>query len=364
MPLSRFQPERYAELLAQKQTRLQASLAEHGITDFETHASAPMHYRMRAEFRIWHVGETCHYAMFRPEDPATPVFIDDFPVACSAIHDRLPALLQHLNSHAQLRRGLYQVEWLATTTGQCLLSLIYRRPLAEGWEDAARALETALGVFVIGRSRGVKRVITQDWIDECLNIQGRDWHWRQPEGAFTQPNAGTNRAMLDWALRQAPDQGRQGDLLELYCGIGNFTLPLSTRFRRVLATEVNKTACRTAEHNLQQNGVSNTHLVRLSGEETASALKRERPFRRLAHLNLDDYDFRCLLVDPPRAGLDEHTRQFAASFEHILYISCQPDTLFRDVDALKSTHRITQAALFDQFPYTDHRECGLLLARR
>jgi tRNA (uracil-5-)-methyltransferase len=69
-------------------------------------------------------------------------------------------------------------------------------------------------------------------------------------------------------------------------------------------------------------------------------------------------------VDPPRSGLDATTLEFAAGFDNILYISCNPHTLLNNLAALKATHAVSAAAVFDQFPYTHHLECGLLLTRR
>ncbi len=362
MPLSHFQPEHYARQLQAKQQRLLAMLQPHGIDHCDVFASEPQHYRMRAEFRIWHEGDDCHYVMFRPEAPATPVRIDRFPVACETIDRLMPQLLPALRSNALLKTRLYAVEFLASSQGACLVTLIYHKPIDDAWATAAATLAAQFGIGIVGRSRGRRLVIGQDWVDECLHINGRDWHWRQPEGAFTQPNAGTNRQMLGWACDMAGGIG--GDLLELYCGIGNFTLPLSTQFRQVLATEVNKAACRAAAHNLARNGVHNVAMARLSSEEITQALQGVRPFRRLAAIDLAAYDFHCLLVDPPRAGLDPATRSLACGFPHILYVSCNPDTLLRDATALAATHRIRQAALFDQFPYTHHMECGLWLEQR
>jgi tRNA (uracil-5-)-methyltransferase len=81
-------------------------------------------------------------------------------------------------------------------------------------------------------------------------------------------------------------------------------------------------------------------------------------------IDLDSFRFTTLFVDPPRSGLDETTLTLAGSFENILYISCNPQTLQENVTTLQSTHRIIAAAVFDQFPYTHHLECGLLLTRR
>jgi tRNA (uracil-5-)-methyltransferase len=81
-------------------------------------------------------------------------------------------------------------------------------------------------------------------------------------------------------------------------------------------------------------------------------------------VDLPGYDFRTLFVDPPRMGLDEATVALARGFQNILYISCNPQTLHANVAALAATHEIRAAAVFDQFPYTHHLECGLMLSRR
>ena len=100
------------------------------------------------------------------------------------------------------------------------------------------------------------------------------YHFKQPEQAFTQPNASVNEAMLSWAVKQIP--ASDTDLLELYCGIGNFTIPLSANYRRVLATEVSKVATRAAVENLDLNGVTNVAFARLSAEEMTQALTGTR----------------------------------------------------------------------------------------
>ena len=68
-------------------------------------------------------------------------------------------------------------------------------------------------------------------------------------------------------------------------------------------------------------------------------------------------------VDPPRAGLDENTLELVAGFDTIIYISCNPNTLAENLSTLSNTHSVKQFALFDQFPYTDHCECGMILQR-
>jgi tRNA (uracil-5-)-methyltransferase len=69
-------------------------------------------------------------------------------------------------------------------------------------------------------------------------------------------------------------------------------------------------------------------------------------------------------VDPPRSGMDEYSCKFAARYETIVYISCNPETLYRDLETLLETHEIVSMALFDQFPYTHHVEMGVKLCKK
>ncbi|MCJ1422695.1 hypothetical protein MMC29_000575 [Sticta canariensis] len=81
-------------------------------------------------------------------------------------------------------------------------------------------------------------------------------------------------------------------------------------------------------------------------------------------VDVQKMDLRTLLVDPPRSGLDDVTVQLLKEFDSIVYISCNPATLHENLQHIKGSHRIQQLALFDQFPYTDHIECGVLLQRK
>ncbi|HNI48570.1 MAG TPA: tRNA (uridine(54)-C5)-methyltransferase TrmA, partial [Zoogloea sp.] len=184
----------------------------------------------------------------------------------------------------------------------------------------------------------------------------------QIEGSFTQPNGGVNRQMLAWARARVAGVG--GDLLELYCGNGNFTLALAPCFERVLATELSKSSVHAARYNIALNDVANVTLVRMSSDEISDALAGGRAYTRLRDVDLAGYRFSTLFVDPPRGGLDPATVALARGFGRILYISCNPQTLRDNVAALSATHAIEAAAAFDQFPYTHHLECGVMLRRR
>ncbi len=361
MPLSQFNPAYCQKQLSDKQEKIQRLFAPFYSGEIATFASQPEHYRMRTEFRLWHTNDDVFYVMFRKDDPKTPHRIDQFPVANDHINRLMPLLLDYLRPRDILRRKLFQVEFLTAQNGDCVISLIYHRALDEAWIDAAKKLQGELKVDVIGRARKQKIVLGKDFVTETMQINGRKYQYQQIENSFTQPNAGVCEHMLNWACQQS--QSAQGDLLELYCGNGNFTLPFAQHFGKVLATEISKTSVRSARYNAEQNGVDNLTILRMSSEEFTCAWNGEREFKRLEGIDLTEYDLRTLFVDPPRAGLDEGTCALARRFDKIIYVSCNPDTLARDIAALSETHKVSTMALFDQFPYTDHAECGAVLDR-
>lgn len=330
-------------------------------------ASPEAHYRMRAEFKIWHDYErnSCHYAMFEPGSNRKAYPLETFPVASLGINEVMPKLMAAINGDELLRRKLFQIEFLSSTQGEVLASLIYHRPLDDAWQERAGQLAQDLNIHIIGRARGSKRVLSQDWVQQTFLINGREFTYRHSENSFTQPNGPVCAQMLNWADSQARQIGQATpcDLLELYCGNGNFTLPLAQHFRKVLANEIAKNSLQDAEHNRACNDMNNITLARMSSEELTQALSGTREFRRLEGVNLQDYNFGCVLVDPPRAGLDAATLNFISQFPHIIYISCNHHTLIDNLQQLSQTHTVIDAALFDQFPFTDHIETGVVLKR-
>lgn len=362
MPLPVLDPALYAAQLADKLGQFKQAFTPFNVPEPSVFASAPLHYRLRAEFRVWHHGDELDYAMFDPENPKQPILMADFPAASESICDAMRRLRERVLASEILKSRLFCVDFLATLSGEMLITMIYHRRLDDEWEAAARALAAEMQVGLIGRSRGQKVVLDRDWVLEQFELNGRPLRYQQLEGSFSQPNGGVNRQMLGWACAQAEALG--GDLLELYCGNGNFTMALAPLFGKVLATEVSKASVQAANYNLAANRVTNTTLVRMSSDEISAALAGRETFQRMKDVDLGGYAFSTIFLDPPRSGLDPATLELAAGFDNILYISCNPQTLHDNVAALQGTHRIAAAAVFDQFPYTHHLECGLLLQRR
>lgn len=351
----------YQQQLEQKHQQSLEEFAEFGVKSIDLFPSPPQQYRMRAEFKAWRSGSGVSYAMFEPGSRKA-YEIETFLPGSIAMQALMPRLREYLNAHEILRHKLFQIEFLTSVKGESLITLIYHRPLDEDWLHAAQAAAEQLQTRIVGRSRGQKLVLSEDFIYESFAVEGKTYHYQQLEGSFTQPNGFVCQHMLNWAAQQS--RGFGGDLLELYCGNGNFTLPLSRNFNKVLATEVAKSSIQSALHNCALNQIRNIKFVRMSAEDMVGALDRIRAFERLKNIDLDDYQFSTVFVDPPRSGLDPLTNTFVSRFTNIVYISCNPHTLKENLQQLYTTHKVVRMALFDQFPYTEHRECGVILQRR
>lgn len=362
MPLSNVNPDHYQQLLDGKAQRISAQFAEFCPPELEVYDSPPLHFRLRAEFKLWHDNDDSYYVMFNRDQPKQPVRIDEFPIGVERINTLMQAILSAIKSSEILRRKLFQVEFLTTLSGEALVSLIYHKPLDDDWQQQATELQQQLNIRIIGRSKKQRLVLKQDYVTETLTVAKKPYHFQQVENSFTQPNAKVNQKMLQWALQNSTGLG--GDLVELYCGNGNFTVVLAQNFNKVLATEISKTSVKSARYNFELNGIENVTIARMSSEEFSSALAGEREFRRLKDILLADYHFSTVLVDPPRAGLDPATEELISRFDNIIYISCNPNTLHHNLTTLCRSHSIEKLAIFDQFPYTDHIECGVLLKKQ
>ncbi|WP_312745686.1 tRNA (uridine(54)-C5)-methyltransferase TrmA [Cedecea neteri] len=358
--------DQYDAQLAEKVTRLEGMMAPFAAPAPEVFRSPVSHYRMRAEFRIWHEGDDLYHIMF-DQQTKSRIRVNSFPAASELINALMPAMLDGVRDIPALRHKLFQIDYLTTLSNQAVVSLLYHRKLDDEWQQHAEALRDSLrargfNVHLIGRATKTKIELDQDYIDECLPVAGKEMIYRQVENSFTQPNAAMNIQMLEWAL--SATENSSGDLLELYCGNGNFSLALARNFDRVLATEIAKPSVAAAQYNIAANNIDNVQIIRMAAEEFTQAMNGVREFNRLQGIDLKSYQCETIFVDPPRSGLDADTVKMVQAYPHILYISCNPQTLCENLETLSQTHNITRLALFDQFPYTHHMECGVLLTRK
>jgi len=346
----------YKEQLQVKSENLKELFSEFDIPDIEVISGSDEHFRSRAEFRVWHEGDKLFYAMRKRKEEGRGVIpIDECKIVDRSIYDVMPKLLKEIEKNENLKLRLYEIDFLSNSKGELLVTLIYHRKVDEAIaEDIKKLKEKFSNVDFIVRKKGRKYVFDKNYLIEELKVAGKIYKYKIIENTFSQPNRGMNEKMIEWALRNSSHL--QGDLVELYCGNGNFTIPLSENFNKVIATEINKESIEAASFNAEANNRDNITFLAMSAAEFSSLKEENSPL-------LTSYDLKNVLIDPPRAGLDDKSRKFVDSFENIIYISCNPETLKRDLITLSKNRKIKAFAFFDQFPYTHHMECGVILER-
>lgn len=166
-------------------------------------------------------------------------------------------------------------------------------------------------------------------------------------GDFTQVNSGINRKMIQHAL-DLLDVAQGDRILDLFCGLGNFTLPLARRVSEVVGVEGDASLVRHANLNAQHNQLDNALFEQ--ADLTQTQLK-DYPWAQAG--------FNKILLDPPRSGAFEVLEQLAdLGAERLVYVSCNPATLARDAGELVTHHgyQLVSAGVMDMFPHTTHVE--------
>lgn len=272
----------YEEQLDFKLQREKERFSDLTNIEFDIIKSDDSNFRNRAEFRIWRnfddeKNPTISYAMNDFDKKALE--IDSCQIVSSHISQIMPKLLDKIKADEILKHKLFSVEFLGSTTNDLLVTLIYHKKLESNWEEKAKEIEKQLNIKIIGRSRKQKLVLSEDFINEELEICNTKYKFAYEEGGFTQPNTSVNIKMIEWVLNNIKQSEK--DLCELYCGGGNFTIPLSTKFNKVLATEISKTSIKSAKRNCDLNSNKNIDFIRMSAEEFSEALAQKESLKDL-----------------------------------------------------------------------------------
>ncbi|WP_075493251.1 tRNA (uridine(54)-C5)-methyltransferase TrmA [Campylobacter geochelonis] len=347
----------YDEQKTYKLEKIRSKFKEFYGGEIEFFNSNQKHYRTRAEFGLYHENDELSYTMNGKSQKYLK--IDQCPKVDIKIANLMPNLLKKLKENQALKHKIFGVEFIATKD-EILVILLYHKDILS-IEKELLNLKKELEINLIARSRGKKLVFGSDTLRDTLMVDGREFYYQFGDGAFIQPNKMVNEKMISWA-RGCVSDDKSNELFEMYCGHGNFTIPLSAKFKKVLANEISKSSIKNALKNCELNGVENIKFVRMSSEEIIEAFNG-REFVRLKGIDINEYKFSHILVDPPRAGLETSVMEFIKNYENIIYISCNPDTLRENLITLCKTHKVVKFALFDQFAHTEHVECGVLLEK-
>lgn len=281
------------------------------------------------------------------------------PILEPALQAFLPRLADFLQGFPPARGALPQVDLQGDGAGGLWATFhLLRAPTGKEREDLGM-FAAAAGVTGAFLQRGRKHTLealgpapAARRMPFPLRAGGRELALGVSPGGFVQANAAVNQALVDEAVSLA-ELYRGRDALDLYCGAGNFTLPLALAARSVAGIEGYPPAARDAAANAASNGLGNVRVLASAVEEGLRVLAAEG-FRPA-----------FALLDPPREGALEALPLLAElAPAHILYVSCSPGTLARDLGFLGARgYRLQWILPADMFPQTSHLESAALLQR-
>ncbi|PKM15371.1 MAG: 23S rRNA (uracil(1939)-C(5))-methyltransferase RlmD [Gammaproteobacteria bacterium HGW-Gammaproteobacteria-2] len=311
-------------------------------------------YRRKGRFSVRYVEKKGKILVgFREVDPRFVADLVHCDTVVPAIGERIPAIAAVVDS-LDAKRSIPQIEFIA---GDEAVALVFRHlePLSPADHERLTVFAQATGLAVLLQSGGPNTVqpLWPTQLELSFAIPAADIRLQFQPLDFIQVNAGLNQRMIASAadLLQPSAEDR---ILDLFCGLGNFTLPLARRAGHVVGVEGEAGLVTRARENALRNGIGNAEFF---AADLASDLAGEPWLRE---------GFNKLLLDPPRAGAAQVLAQLPLKgITRIVYVSCHPASLARDAGFLVNERGYTlkAAGVMDMFPHTAHVESIALFER-
>lgn len=268
--------------------------------------------------------------------------------------DGLITPLSDLLTGMAAKQTIPQIE-AAVTPEATLLVFRHLEPLSESDRAALREFEQAHGVRIYLQSGGVDTIVplvgTATSLRYSLPNEGLTFEFQPTD--FVQINAAINEKLVTRAV-DLLQVGADDRVLDLFCGLGNFTLALARKAATVVGVEGDAGLVSRARRNADLNGLTNASF------QVANLFEAD------AGQSAFEGGYTRVLLDPPRAGaLEVLPRVAATGAQRIVYVSCHPGTLARDVGMLchELGYRLVSAGVIDMFPHTNHVESMAVLER-
>lgn len=341
-----------------RETLWRLGTVERDCIDALVPSSDALNYRNRAQFKVHFVEGRVHIGFYRRKSHDV-IDIDDCPLM-SPLINRLMSQFKSLLAEAPFSERMSQLDLAVDDSDAQATAIIHLTTRPTG-EDSAFA-EKALGKFSnlkglffrSGQKRSLMAISAKEdgRLSYMLPRAGSDKELNMvfSPGGFTQVNYGQNRALIDHVLSLL--EGREiGRALDLFCGIGNFSLPIATLAKEVIAVEDYAPAIEDAKANALLAGMNNCRFF----AEDARQFVRGKGLK----------GFDLVLLDPPREGAASIVKELSLSnVPQIIYVSCNATTLARDLRFLtRKGYKITRCTPFDLFPQTGHIESVTLIEK-
>jgi 23S rRNA (uracil1939-C5)-methyltransferase len=329
-------------------------------------------YRRRARLGVKFVTKKGKMLVgFREKNSGLLADLDRCEILAPSV-GRLFLELKQLIFGLQAYRAIPQIE---VAVGDTQTALVFRHlePLNEQDKQSLVAFGVTHGIYIYLQPHGPDSVYriwpTGKETSETLSYHLPEFDINisfQPTD-FTQVNSHVNRQMVSKVIEFLKLQPTD-KVLDLFCGLGNFTLPMAKRAAKVVGVEGSESAIKQARENAKCQGITNTefyveNLQNNAFQEHLSISKKANAKPGPEHLiNVDAWAFQPydkILLDPPRTGAIEVIPLIAnLQATRIVYVSCNPATLARDLGVLVKNHgfQLESLSILDMFPHTTHVE--------
>lgn len=319
-------------------------------------APSPFYYRARVQLKVHFAGGNVHVGFFR----AGSHFVIDVPGQCAIAHPVINALIAQLQEFLSIFPEPGRIPQVDIATGDDGKSLVILHYIGGNLD---RVLQFAL------QKRSLLGSVTSLWLQSgrkstLTRVEGYDFlsytvptdsgassvRLKFSSGAFSQVNLRQNLELINIVQEWARITGNER-ILDIYCGNGNFSIPLASRAAEVFGMEDYEPSVRDANDNCVANGIGNAVYT---CADAASGVRR---------LIGEAKCFDIIILDPPRSGAKDvvglltHLRPKA-----VIYISCDPATLARDIGIMREGGLdVVMTRPVDMFPQTYHLESVTLL---
>ena len=351
-----FQHASHAYQLELKQAQVQQKFGQITPREWMEPISAPSYgYRTKARLGVKYVDKKDRVLVgFREKMKPYITDIENCPILVDPVSNLIEPLIELISGLSE-PRTIPQIE---VACGDSDVALIFRHMAAMSDEDMQKLQS-------FGEEQSVQMFLQPEGLDSTHKIFPQDnddlLHYRLPDydlvfqfspQDFTQVNLAVNRQMVARAVALL-DIDPSDEVFDAFCGIGNFSLAISRFAKKVTGAEQSASSIARARENARLNGVENVSFVVEDLQLETSEINGLEGANKV-------------LLDPPRSGAEAMVKRLAGSnVVRVVYVSCNPETLARDIGILENQgFELRSAGIIDMFPHTTHVESIALLVRQ
>jgi 23S rRNA (uracil1939-C5)-methyltransferase len=339
-----------------KQAQVQQKFGQITPSEWMEPISAPTYgYRTKARLGVKYVDKKDRVLVgFREKMKPYITDIENCPILVDPVSNLIEPLIELISGLSE-PRTIPQIE---VSCGDSDVALIFRHMAAMSDEDMQKLRS-------FGEEQSVQMFLQPEGLDSTHKIFPQDnddlLHYRLPDydlvfqfspQDFTQVNLAVNRQMVARAVALL-DIDPSDEVFDAFCGIGNFSLAISRFAKKVTGAEQSASSIARARENARLNGVENVSFVVEDLQLETSEINGLEGVNKV-------------LLDPPRSGAEAMVKRLAGSnVVRVVYVSCNPETLARDIGILENQgFELRSAGIIDMFPHTTHVESIALLVRQ